>query len=75
MSTTKRDEQQRFKREELERWKNAIFFTFEMMTLLVVIGLCVFLLVGHFPFYFKSASLGLLFYIARTTFKHLTNKL
>jgi len=75
MSATKKDDQQRFKREELERRKSAIFFTFEMAMLLIVIGVCIFVLVDDFPFYFKSASFGLIAYVVRSVVRHLTNKI
>ena len=74
MSTAKKEEQ-RFKREELERRKNATFFVFEMVLLCIVSGACLLALFGDFSLYLKGTCVGLLGFIVRSITHHLTNRI
>lgn len=75
MSANRKEDLQRFKREELERRKSASFFIFEMILLCIVSVLSILGLFGDYPFYVKTTCGGLLVYIVQSVIKHLTEKI
>jgi len=75
MRSLEREKRQQFKREELERRKNAIFFTVELILVCSVSILSVWVLLSDYPFYVKTTCGGLLVYITRSVIRHLTNKI